>query len=150
MYSGIASSSSVGVCSAISLMMSYKKLDDKGTPFLGYRQITIALICPRLLSEIRRHRSGDDLRWIQCDCRTACMPVLEYCRVSFPTVWETTCMRSVLPTYNGPKTFQLRQGGLDVPVGSAEVVTYCNYSYPVRLCQLLEAVKYIFLTYRRW
>jgi len=50
-----SSSSVVAACSAISLMMSYKKLDDKCTPFLGYRQITIALIRPRLLSENRPH-----------------------------------------------------------------------------------------------
>jgi hypothetical protein len=50
MYTVIACSSSVAVCSAITFMMSYKKLDDKDTPFLEYRQITITLI-----REIRCH-----------------------------------------------------------------------------------------------
>ena len=75
------------------------------------------------------------------------MPVLEYCRASFPLVWQITCMRSLLATYDVPKTFQLRQGRLDV--GSAAVVAYCNYSYPVRQCQILEAVKSIFPIYPR-
>lgn len=59
-------------------------------------------------------------------------------------------MCSLLATYGAydvPKTLQLRQGRLDV--GSDAVVAYCNYSYPVRQCQLLEAVKYIFPTYPR-
>jgi hypothetical protein len=66
-------------------------------------------------------------------------PVSGYCRASFQTVWQTTCMRLLLTTYDVPKTFQLRQDCLDV--GSAEVVAYRNYFCPVRQCQLLEAVK---------
>ena len=115
--------------------------------FSRYRWITIGLIRPRLLSEIRRHWPGDDLPWIRCDCRTASMPVLEYCHASFPTVWQTTCMRSLLTTYDVPKKFEFRQGCLYV--GSAPVVNYCDYFYPVRQCELLEAVKYIFPTYPR-
>jgi hypothetical protein len=40
-------------------------------------------------------------------------------------------MHSLLATYDVSKAFQLRQGRLDV--GSAAVVAYCNYPYPVRL-----------------
>jgi hypothetical protein len=50
-------------------------------------------------------------------------------------------MHLLLATYDAPKAFQLRRGRLDV--GGAAVVAHCNYPYPVRQCQLLEAVKCI-------
>jgi hypothetical protein len=118
----------VAICSVIGFMMSYKKLVDKRTPFLRYRQITIALIRPRLLSEIRRHRPGDDLRWIRCDCRTAAWntpALLPGGFDFFRNGLAATCLRSPLATYDVPKAFQLRR----LDVGNAAVVACCNHSY---------------------
>jgi hypothetical protein len=92
-------------------MMSYKKSDDKETPFPGYRQITIALIRPRLLpiTDPAMISGGFDVIVGQPVCQ--CVGILpRYYRAastSFPTVCQTTRMSSLVATYDVPKTFQI-------------------------------------------